>query len=340
MLADLPLVYLLVASVPAVGTVVLSIYLAIMQLHSRIGSGQLSQRSWLTGLILSHLVIGAGTFYTGRATSGRNTPADIVSSVRSDMQEQLQRDKYDAQKLGCTWMGDTRISSREFFISEEKAGEIARMLRPGDIILERRNWYFSNPFLPGFWPHSALYIGTEDELEQLGVTLTPQFLKHRDDYLSTDSCGYKKVIIEAVSEGVILTSAEHSMNADYVAVLRPNLSENQIAVAITRAFGHLGKEYDFNFDFDDTGRLVCSQVVYLAYLGMIDLELQQVMGRNTLPCIEFAKKFVAEREDPSRQLDFVLFCDGDAATGTARLVTELDFCQSIKRPRALVERRP
>ena len=68
-------------------------------------------------------------------------------------------------------MGDTRIVRRDPFIPEELVQRtLARtQLQPGDIILERRNWYLSNAFLPGFWPHCALYVGTPKELEAIGI---------------------------------------------------------------------------------------------------------------------------------------------------------------------------
>ena len=40
-------------------------------------------------------------------------------------------------------------------------------MQPGDILLERREWYLSNIGLPGFWPHGALYIGTPEQRREI-----------------------------------------------------------------------------------------------------------------------------------------------------------------------------
>lgn len=121
--------------------------------------------------------------------------------------------------------------------------------RPGDIILERRNWYVSNAFLPGYWPQAALYVGVPDDLRALGLDSDPRVSAHWKNYDRTDATGHRHVVLESISEGVVFTSLEHSVGeADSVAVLRPRLSAAGVREALARAFSHAGKPYDFKFD--------------------------------------------------------------------------------------------
>ena len=87
---------------------------------------------------------------------------------------------------------------------------------------------------------------------------------HWDDFLKLDAAGHPHVVIEAISEGVVFTSLEHSVGeADAVAVLRPAADQSTIVEeAIARAYSHHAKPYDFEFDFFSTDRLVCSEVCY------------------------------------------------------------------------------
>ena len=336
MLAGISPVYLWIGSVPAAGTVVCSLVLAIRR-FARAGPPRPgAKRGLVAGVLMSYLVVAVGAFYVGRAARS-DEPDTLAGSAVSDIGKKFDRDWYAAQSRFAEYLGDTRIIGREPFITVEQIDAARGRLRPGDIILERRNWYLSNPFLPGFWPHAALYLGSIDELDALGVLAHPAMQKHLAELRRPGADGRRPTIIEAVSEGVVLMSAAHSLRADYVAVLRPRLGRGQIALAIVRAFEHKGKAYDFNFDFDDREKLVCTQLVYEAYAGMIDLKTVRVMGRNTLPALEIARKYAAERGRGDRQLDFVLFLDGVPARGVAREAGEADFIKSIARPRALVE---
>lgn len=244
---------------------------------------------------------------------------------------------YTAQSIVAAWIGDTRIVEKQPLIDVSQIEEIASLLRPGDIILERRNWCLSNAFLPGFWPHAALYVGNMNDLKRLGIADDEAVVNRLDEYLQPAADGHEYTVVEAVSEGVIFNSLTESMHADYVAVLRPRVSEGQIAQAIVRAFRHKGKPYDFEFDFSTSDKLVCTELVYRAYDGILHFDLVQIVGRPTLPALEIVRKFADERLQPDRELDFVLFLDADHTANRARQASAETLCESVDRPRAFNE---
>src|SRR5205085_12343037 len=184
---------------------------------------------------------------------------------------------YRAQTFVATWIGDTKVREPhggKALIQPAQVKELRVKLKPGDVMLERRNWFLSNAFLPGYWPHSALYVGTAEDLRRLGLDRDPRILAHWKDFIERDDKGHERVIIEAVSEGVVFTALEHSVGeADAAAFLRPNISEDRIKEGIARAFSHAGKPYDFEFDFFSTDKLVCSELVFRAYDGDIHFPL-------------------------------------------------------------------
>jgi hypothetical protein len=281
--------------------------------------------------------------HTGRIAPTEAYLEQIIARVKSDTYTPM----YAAQSVVSTLIGDTRMVSRAPFITLSQVRLIQPSLKPGDIFLERRNWFMSNAFLPGFWPHAAMYIGTMDELEKLGLVRKqgerwtsdePAIRDRLDALLKGAHDGQPITVIESVSEGVIFNSLTHSMHADYVAVLRPRkLADQDRAKAIARAFAHVGKPYDFEFDFSSADKLVCTELVYRSYDGLIKFDLVPIMGRSTLPALEIARKFSNERERPDRELDFVLFLDAVPGQDMARLASVDEFCRSVGRPRGFNE---
>jgi hypothetical protein len=279
-------------------------------------------------------------------TRGVQNELDIVQNL-------LFQRWFPVQKTLATWAGDTRVAPQDRrLISDQQLAELRRKLQPGDIILERRNWYLSNIGLPGFWPHAALFTGTQAEilttlgaepevkralgdLEQRFVARYPRAWASLAEH---DHAGHPLCVIEAVSEGVSSASLEHSCAADYVAALRPRVSPLARARAIERALAYWGRPYDFNFDFATDDQIVCSELVIKAYEGTAELPgltvpYVELLGRRAVPPTEFARSFRDGLGKPEQQLDFVYFLEGRESEHQAQVASAEALATSCDRPK-------
>jgi len=243
---------------------------------------------------------------------------------------------YRGQAFVSTWLGSTRFRKPrdgQLMIQPRDLAEFRAKLKPGDILIERQNWFLSRALMPGYWAHAALYVGTTNDLVRLGLDRDPRVKAQWKRYASRDRQGHEHLILEAVPEGVRMTTLEHCIGvADAAAVLRPRVNEEQVREAIARAFSHLGKSYDFDFDFFSSDKLVCTELVYRCYDGSVQFPLVDVMGRRTLPPTELVRKFVTERGQARAQLDCVCFLDGDERRGLASFKDEAEFVTTLQRP--------
>lgn len=305
--------------------------------HLRANLGHVSHRRWLeAGWQNYHATVPAwrqhelhdvepqATFHRAIATAGENTARLSERLVRYKFQTALadvgkftRGGWYRASSAVSTLVGDAKIREPRHgaaLITPELLAALRPRLKPGDIVIERRNWYLSNAFLPGYWPHAALYVGTAAELRALGLDQDPRVARHLGRFAQPDAAGHAPAFIEAISEGVVFTTTEHSIGeADSIAVLRPRLTPLQVNEVIGRAFSHAGKPYDFNFDFFSADKLVCTEVVYRACGSFIDFPLVEIIGRKTLPAVEIIRHWASPAGSP--QLEFIAFIDGDEQTG-------------------------
>ncbi len=160
-------------------------------------------------------------------------------------------------------------------VSEELRQSIGVELRPGDILVTRHATALTNLFMPGFWPHAALYVGTPEQRDALGIAVPAD----KRSSWTGDIC-----TLEALKDGVRLRRLSDTLLVDYFVVLRPQLSGDSIRQAIERGLLHEGKMYNFDFDFFSSDRLVCTEVVYRSYDGIDGLvfPLTDRAGRKTL----------------------------------------------------------
>jgi hypothetical protein len=259
---------------------------------------------------------------------------------------------YNAMAILGTFAANVKIWISPPHITQAQIQDLTQILQPGDLILERQNWYLSNGFLPGFWKHMALYVGSAEDLERRGLSVDPLVQPHWERFRQSDRHGYQPRVIEVVSAGVIFSPVEHTAAADDLAVLRPRVSESRKNAAIARAFSHYGKPYDFDFDFFSTDKLVCTELIFRAYDEPLHGEsvrfpLVRIMGRDTMPADEVVRMFAWERSmdaEPAAQglpsasqFEFVLFLKGSEWSGRADLAGVAEFIRTVERPQGQID---
>jgi len=267
---------------------------------------------------------------------------------------------FPVQKGVSEWMGDVKVlRTGRSLISDKQIEALKPRLQPGDILLERREWYLSNIGLPGYWPHAALYIGTEEQRrdyfndpavkqwvaqQNAAIPDLNGLLKHKYPQAyelsqQPQEQAHQVRLLEAISEGVSFTTLEHSASADALVVLRPRLSKKEKAVALVRAFHFSGRPYDFNFDFLTDASLVCTELIYKAYEpgeGIdkgLRLPLVDILGRKATPANEIARQFDETYATAQQQFDFVLFLDGHESSNKAVESSLAEFRASWRRPK-------
>ena len=150
---------------------------------------------------------------------------------------------------------------------------VASALKAGDVLLEKTPFRLTDSFIPGHWGHAAVWVGSEDELRELGLWQHPVVARYQSEIRQG------RGVVEALRSGVEMNTLAHFMNVDDLAVLRHrDLDREARRDVILQAFRQVGKAYDFNFDTQSTNRIVCSELVYHAY-GDVRWPTERKLGR-------------------------------------------------------------
>lgn len=179
---------------------------------------------------------------------------------------------YRLQKKLFTFLGDIKvfgwkhpmwfeINAHGYQLRGSSYRTLQNLIQPGDILIRRFNGYLSSYMIPGFWSHAGLYIGNDgDKPEQ---------------------------VVHAVSEGVIQEDILDFMRTDYMLVLRLSKDKKGKArqKAIEKAKSIVGSPYDFGFDFKNTNRFSCTELVDYCYPGIV--QGVKRFGKETIVADDF-----------------------------------------------------
>lgn len=161
---------------------------------------------------------------------------------------------YKIQSKVFKFIGDIKCSGwkRPFWFTVNAGGyrlkgehyrRLQELLQPGDILIRRFEGYIDKWFIPGYWNHAGMYVGSHQ-------------------------------VVHAISEGVIQEDILNFMRTDEMCVLRVNKSLttgglNSVSEAIAKAMNIVGAPYDFGFDFEESDRFSCTELIAHCYPELI-----------------------------------------------------------------------
>jgi hypothetical protein len=155
---------------------------------------------------------------------------------------------------------------------------LKKQLRPMDILLEKSPFTLTDKFIPGHYGHVAVYLGTKEQLIEIGMWNHPDILPYQEDISNG------KIILEAVRTGVHLNSLEEFLNIDEFTLMRKEdalTNPSLLIEQVTRGMDQIGKAYDFNFDITTLDKIVCSELVYIVF-GNTNWPTKYRMGRASI----------------------------------------------------------
>ncbi len=288
-------------------------------------------------------IISTGLKYLDRHIT--SVPKMMLLNPIEVMEQKAFQTWYPLQKHAAEKISYLRATRRDYLITPKQLKPYLDKLKPGDILLQRREWHATNLGIPGFWTHLAFHVGTLEEIDQefSGLAylkdLSPrQYLEEK--YPETFHQMNQKIgrfapnIIEAKRPGVIVCIVEESALCDSLAVLRPNVSKLDKFKAIEKAFSFVGKPYDYTFDFRNDDALLCSEVIYKAYqdAAKFNLKTELVNGRPIFPPNKLAQKFKEQPPD-NQELEFVFYLEGNESTQKVKSRSAETFSHTCTQPK-------
>lgn len=164
----------------------------------------------------------------------------------------------------------------KLYANPDLLADVESLLQPGDILLEKTPFRLTDKLIPGYWGHAAIWIGGEQALKELGIWEHPVVTRYHKQ-IQTDH-----LVVEALRDGVEMNPLAHFLNVDDLGVIRQrNMSDSERSSVIIETLRQVGKEYDFNYDIETTDKIVCSQLVYIAY-PQFNWPTEKILGRYTI----------------------------------------------------------
>ncbi|OPZ96821.1 MAG: 2',5' RNA ligase family [Bacteroidetes bacterium ADurb.Bin408] len=262
---------------------------------------------------------------------------EIINYFRQNVQKKFQREFLVLIK-------DVDFSFRkDKYLNAEEQINLKKNLQPYDIILRRNEMQLTNIGIPGFWTHSGIFIGSLAILDRIfgGLALLNEqspsaYIEENYPEVYGQLKDKTDLVIEAISEGVVIKPLEHIANSDYLVVLRTHLPKEDRFKSLMTAFEYFNTPYDFLFDFSNDNEVVCSELVYNSFRPHHDktgvtFKMGEREGKPMLSPNDIARQYCQELKKDSGQLDVVYYFNAVSARKIKPEHYQNDFCKTLKK---------
>lgn len=152
---------------------------------------------------------------------------------------------------------------------QQNADILQAALQPFDIVLMKSPHHLTDQFIPGYFGHVGIWLGSE-----LAAGL-------KERVAAKDSVK-GKAMVEVLRSGVKVSTLKEFSDGEIFLVIRHQNLSNELKETITsNVQKQLGKDYDFNFDIESPEAITCTELVYLAY-DFVDWQIRYTWSRYTL----------------------------------------------------------
>lgn len=157
--------------------------------------------------------------------------------------------------------------------------DLVSKLKPLDIIFEKRAFVATDYSIPGHWGHVSIWLGTKEDLVDLGIWDHPIIAPHQEKILNSQT------MYEVRRWGLQFNDLKTFLNLDEIAVTRvkgmTNKSQKEILKIYQFLFDQIGKKYDFLFDAMTTDKVTCTEIIAFSF-GPIDWPMDYIVGRYAI----------------------------------------------------------
>lgn len=176
-------------------------------------------------------------------------------------------------------VGDIEWRTGHLHKHEGLKRQILSELKPLDLVYEKKSFKLTDYTIPGNWGHLAVWLGTKEDLIELGLWDLPELDPFRNNIENGNS------LFEVRRWGLQFDNIDNFLNLDEIAINRVTevlqRSTDEIAEVYFNLAQQMNKTYDFTFNALATDRATCTEIVFLSY-GQINWPRDQILGRTTI----------------------------------------------------------